>query len=58
MEENARGAELELAPVDVKAIRDVVESAHVAGGRYEDFIMPTLKGDCISLSEWGGEPRL
>lgn len=56
LEENARGAELRLSAEDVKAIRDVVESAEVAGGRYPDpghhfkFVLAT--GDCIPLSEW------
>ena len=53
--EDACGAELELAPEDVKAIRDVVESADVAGERYAVSTLPSLKGDCIPLSEWKGE---
>ena len=55
MEENAHGAELELAPEDVK---DVVESADVAGERYSVSILPILKGDCSPRSEWKGEPRV
>ncbi|KAF8055567.1 Aldo/keto reductase [Lyophyllum atratum] len=52
-EENAHGAEITLAPKDVKAIRDVVEKADVAGERYAASSMPN--GDCIPLSEWKGE---
>ncbi|KAF8064099.1 NADP-dependent oxidoreductase domain-containing protein [Lyophyllum atratum] len=53
LEENARGAEIELSVEDVKAIRAVVESAQVAGERYPVGLMP--QGDCLPLSEWKGE---
>ncbi|GLB39270.1 putative aldo keto reductase [Lyophyllum shimeji] len=55
LEENARGAELTLAPEDVKAIRAVVEAAEVAGERYPESFMKSVVGDCIPLSEWNGQ---
>jgi len=55
VEENAKGAELQLAPEDVKAIRELVEAAEVLGDRYPAFLLKHTQGDCISLSEWKGE---
>ncbi|KAG6855263.1 hypothetical protein H0H87_005900 [Tephrocybe sp. NHM501043] len=53
VEENARGAEIYLEPEDVKAIRNVIDSAEVGGERYPAEYMPN--GDCIPLSDWKGE---
>ncbi|KAH8111790.1 Aldo/keto reductase [Phellopilus nigrolimitatus] len=55
VEENAGGAELKLAPEDVKAIRMLSEAADVQGARYPDQFMSAVKGDCIALEEWKGE---
>ncbi|KAG6856539.1 hypothetical protein H0H87_003358 [Tephrocybe sp. NHM501043] len=54
VEENAHGAEITLESEDVRAIRADVDSAEVAGERYQVDYMP--QGDCIPLSEWKGEP--
>jgi len=51
LEDNAKGAEIKLSPEDVKAIRQLVESADVAGDRYARI----PAGDCISKEEWKGE---
>ncbi|KAI5118752.1 hypothetical protein M0805_004838 [Coniferiporia weirii] len=55
VEENAGGAELQLSPEDVKAIRALSEAADVQGSRYPDAFMFAVKGDCISQDEWKGE---
>ncbi|KAH8111783.1 Aldo/keto reductase [Phellopilus nigrolimitatus] len=55
VEENAGGAELKLAPEDVKAIRALSEAADVQGARYPEQFMSAVKGDCIALDEWKGE---
>ncbi|KAG5645644.1 hypothetical protein DXG03_005635 [Asterophora parasitica] len=54
LEENARGAEITLAPEDVKAIRAVVESAEVVGDRYPPG-MVLDSGDSLPLSSWKGD---
>jgi len=51
LEELAKGAELKISADDVKAIREVVENADVAGARYE----AEPQGDCIPLDKWKGE---
>ncbi|KAG6839607.1 hypothetical protein H0H87_000407, partial [Tephrocybe sp. NHM501043] len=40
VEENARGAEIFLEPEDVKAIRNIIDSAEVGGERYTAEYMP------------------
>ena len=55
MEENAGGAELQLAPDDVNAIRKLSESAEVKGTRYPEAFMKAVEGNCIPLNEWKGE---
>lgn len=55
VEENAGGAELQLAPDDVKAIRALSENAEVKGSRYAQPMMQFVEGHCIPLSEWKGE---
>ena len=55
MEENAGGAEVQLASEDVKAIRALVENADVQGLRYGAVQLEAVKGNCIPLSEWKGE---
>ncbi|KAG6837046.1 hypothetical protein H0H93_015617 [Arthromyces matolae] len=51
LEENAQGSEITLSRVEVDAIRAVIESAEVVGGRYPPTILEST-GDCIPLSEW------
>ena len=55
MEENAKGAEIQLALEDVKTIRALSEAADIQGDRYAPAFMAFTKGDCIPLSEWKGE---
>jgi len=55
VEENASGAELQLAFEDVKALRALSEAADVQGERYAPAFMGYTKGDCIPPSEWKGE---
>ncbi|KAH8110500.1 Aldo/keto reductase [Phellopilus nigrolimitatus] len=55
VEENAGGAELRLAPEDVKAVRALSEAADVQGERYAEAGMQSVKGDSIPLAEWKGE---
>ena len=55
VEENAGGAEIQLTPDDVKAIRALVENADVRGQRYAIEHMAATEGNCIPLSEWKGE---
>ncbi|KAI5118755.1 hypothetical protein M0805_004841 [Coniferiporia weirii] len=55
VEENAGGAELQLTPEDVKAIRALSESADTQGSRYPDDQLLAVKGDCILQEEWKGE---
>jgi hypothetical protein len=39
----------------MKAIREVVEFADVAGARYGEVELSHTKGDCIPFNEWKGE---
>ncbi|THH06235.1 hypothetical protein EW145_g4223 [Phellinidium pouzarii] len=55
VEENARGAELQLSQEDVKAIRALSEAADVQGGRYPPATLDTVEVECIPLEEWKGE---
>ncbi|KLO07878.1 Aldo/keto reductase [Schizopora paradoxa] len=55
VEENAKGALLELKPEDVKEIRKLCEEAEIHGERYPEEYMAGTKGDCIALGEWKGE---
>ena len=49
MEENAGGAELQLAPDDVNAIRKLSESVEVKSPRYPEAFMKAVEGNYISL---------
>lgn len=51
IEENARGAELQLSPEAVKEIRQLTEAAEPAGERYGFDVA----AETIPLSEWKGE---
>ena len=55
VEENAGGADLQLAPEDVSAIRALSEAADVQGDRYPTAFMHTVEGNCIPLEAWKGE---
>ncbi|CCM00124.1 uncharacterized protein FIBRA_02151 [Fibroporia radiculosa] len=56
LEENAKAAEIQLAPDDVKELRAAVEEADIQGSRYaEVYLSSIMKHDCIALSEWKGE---
>ena len=52
--ENAKGAELQLDPEDIKTIRDLVEAADT-GEWYAPAFLAACMADCIPLSEWKGE---
>ncbi|KIJ49943.1 hypothetical protein M422DRAFT_160285 [Sphaerobolus stellatus SS14] len=54
LDENAKGAEIKLAPEYVKEIRQFANEAdNAAGMRYAVGWIP--KGDCITREEWKGE---
>lgn len=55
LEDNAKGAELQLSPEDVKAIRSLVEAADVQGERYPPAILANCEVDSLALEEWKGE---
>ena len=52
-EENATAAKIQLAPEDLRAIRELAESADIRGGRVPPQAVPKM--DCVSLDEWKGE---
>ncbi|KAF7973885.1 hypothetical protein HWV62_14014 [Athelia sp. TMB] len=51
LEENARGAELQLSPEAIKEIRQLTEDADISGGRHT----LTVEGMCIPRKDWKGE---
>ncbi|TFY79236.1 hypothetical protein EWM64_g4775 [Hericium alpestre] len=60
VEENAGGAELQLAPEAVKEIRTLVDSAEIAGTRNRtlSWIAAGFEGDCLPLEDWKGEDAM
>jgi hypothetical protein len=57
IEENARGAELELSVEAIKEIRELVDKAEVAGSRNPslDWLLAGVEGNSLPLAEWKGE---
>ncbi|KAL5513391.1 hypothetical protein ACEPAH_3790 [Sanghuangporus vaninii] len=55
VEENAKGAEIQLSKEDVDAIRELSEAADVQGLRYAPSAMQHVEGNCIPLEQWKGE---
>lgn len=57
IEENARGAEIELSVEAIKEIRELVDKADVAGSRNPDFdwLLAGVEGNSLPLAEWKGE---
>ena len=55
LEENAKAAEIPLAPEDVKALRAAVDAADVVGERYPEAFKNMTALDSIPLSEYKGE---
>jgi hypothetical protein len=59
IEENARGAELELSVEAIKEIRELVDKAEVAGSRNPsfDWLLAGVEGNSLPLAEWKGEKK-
>jgi len=55
LEENAKGAEIQLSPEDTKALRAAVDAADVQGERYPAWAESIMGQECIPLNEWKGE---
>ncbi|EDR16197.1 uncharacterized protein LACBIDRAFT_227919 [Laccaria bicolor S238N-H82] len=57
IEENARGAEIELSVEAIKEIRELVDKAEVAGSRNPalDWLLAGVEGNSLPLAEWKGE---
>ena len=55
VEENARGAEIQLTREDVETIKKFSEEADIVGARYAEVHMAITEGWCISLEEYKGE---
>ena len=53
IEENAHGAEVELSAEAIKEIRELVDKAEVAGGRYGAQF--AVEGNSLPLDQWKGE---
>jgi hypothetical protein len=51
LDENAKGGEIELSIEDVEAIRNLAESAEVAGDRYLPIHLKE-GGDCVTLAQY------
>ena len=55
IEENAGGAECQISPDAIKAIRDLTENVEIAGDRYSGVHMSDVEGECLPLENWKGE---
>ncbi|EJC99943.1 Aldo/keto reductase [Fomitiporia mediterranea MF3/22] len=55
IEENARGAEIQLSAEDVGTIRALSEAADIRGDRYPSAGMASVEGNCLPLEAWKGE---
>ena len=55
IEENARGAEIQLSREDVQTITKLSEEADIIGARYAEIHMAVTEGWCIPLEEYTGE---
>ncbi|CCL99063.1 uncharacterized protein FIBRA_01074 [Fibroporia radiculosa] len=55
LEENAKGAEIELKDEDVKALSAAINAADAHGARYPEAFANIWSDECIALSEWKGE---
>lgn len=53
IEENAHGAEVELSAEAIKEIRELVDKAEVAGGRYGAQF--AVEGNSLPLDQWKAE---
>lgn len=59
IEENARGAEIELSVEAIKEIRELVDKAEVAGSRNPalDWLLAGVEGNSLPLAEWKGDRK-
>lgn len=55
VEENARGAEIQLSKEDIETITKLSEEADIIGARYAEAHMAATEGSCIPLEEYTGE---
>lgn len=56
LEENAKTAEIALAPEDVNALRASVDAADVKGAAWPEEMVKWIFLDSVPLSEYKGEP--
>jgi hypothetical protein len=52
LDENTKGGEIELSAEDVEAIRNLSESAEVAGERYPVNLQQEAGGNCVTLAQY------